>query len=72
MKEIEIDGKRIIIFEDGSIRIAAKGMQLCLDSKDIALLYQKSKKALIKREIDCEDYCGEGSQHFPIYSTGNV
>ena len=72
MKKIEIDEKKIIIYEDGSIRIPVKDMHLCLDSKDIALLYEKSKKALTKRELDCQDYCSEGSRHFFVYSTGNV
>jgi hypothetical protein len=36
-------------------------MQLCLDLKDIALLYQESKKALIGKELDREDIT------FPVY-----
>ena len=72
MTKIEIDGKRIVIYEDGSIRIPVKDMHLCLDFTEIALLYEKSKKALTKRELDCENYCGEDCRHFPVYSTGNV
>jgi hypothetical protein len=46
MKEVEIDGKKLIIYEDGSIRIPNEDIHLCLDFMDIALLYKESKKAL--------------------------
>jgi hypothetical protein len=46
MKKVEIDGQKIIIFEDGSIRIPHKDIHLCLDVLDIAFLYKESKKAL--------------------------
>ena len=72
MKKIEIDGNKIITYEDGSIRIAVSDKQLCLDSTDIALLYEQSKKALTKKDIDCEDYCGEDNRHFAVSSIGNV
>ena len=55
MKKVEIEGKNFFVYEDGSIRIPHEEMQLCLDLKDIALLYQESKKALIERELDRED-----------------
>ena len=53
MKKIEIDGKKLIIYEDGSIRIPHKDMHLCLDFMDIAFLYKESKKALNQRESEC-------------------
>ena len=52
MKTVEIDGKKLIIYEDGSIRIPNKDMQLCLDLMDIAFLYNESMKALNAREPD--------------------
>jgi len=55
MKKVEIDGKTLIIYEDGSIRIPHKGMHLCLDLMDIALLYKESKKALNEREPNRTD-----------------
>ena len=50
MKEVEIDGRRLIIYEDGSIRIPVKDMHLCLDPIDITFLYKESKKALMERQ----------------------
>ena len=50
MKKVEIDGKKLIIYEDGSIRIPYKDMQLCLDLMDIAFLYNESMIALNARE----------------------
>jgi hypothetical protein len=46
MKKLEIDGKKLIIYEDGSIRIPHEDIHLCLDFMDITLLYKESKKAL--------------------------
>jgi hypothetical protein len=55
MKEVEIDGKRLIIYEDGSIRIPHKDMHLCLDFMDIAFLYNESMKALNEGAPDRKD-----------------
>jgi hypothetical protein len=55
MKEVEIDGKRLIIYEDGSIRIPHKDMHLCLDFMDIAFLYNESMKALNERAPDSKN-----------------
>jgi len=55
MKKVEIDGKELIIYEDGSIRIPQKNIHLCLDFMDIALLFKESKKALNRREYDRKD-----------------
>ena len=55
MKKIEIDGKKLIIYEDGSIRIPHKDMHLCLDFMDIALLYKESRKALNDKEPGCKN-----------------
>ena len=49
MKEVEIDGKILIIYEDGSIRIPHKDMHLCLDFVDISFLYKASRIALEER-----------------------
>ncbi|MGB5615302.1 MAG: hypothetical protein WBM78_00575 [Desulfobacterales bacterium] len=46
MKTLEIDGKIIHIYDDGSIRIPHEGVQLCLDLMDIEQLYSESKNAL--------------------------
>lgn len=46
MKTVEIDGKIIHIYDDGSIRIPHEGVQLCLDLMDIEQLYSESKNAL--------------------------
>ena len=43
MKKLEIDGKKLIIYEDGSVRIPHNDMHLCLDFMDIAFLYEESK-----------------------------
>jgi hypothetical protein len=48
MKKVEIEGKNFFVYEDGSIRIPYEEMHLCLDLKDIAVLCQASKKALIE------------------------
>ena len=45
MKTVEIDGKIIHIYDDGSIRIPHEGVQLCLDLIVIEQLYSESKKA---------------------------
>jgi hypothetical protein len=55
MKKIEIDGKKLIIYEDGSIRIPHKDMHLCLDFMDIVSLYNESMKARNEREPDSKD-----------------
>jgi hypothetical protein len=55
MKKLEIDGKELIIYEDGSVRIPQNDMHLCLDFMDIARLYKESKEALNKRAFDCKD-----------------
>ena len=55
MKKVEIDGKRLIIYEDGSIRIPHKDMHLCLDFMDIAFLYNESMKALNEGAPDSKD-----------------
>jgi hypothetical protein len=55
MKKVEIDGKRLIIYEDGSIRISHKDMHLCLDFIDIAFLYDESMKALNEGAPDSKD-----------------
>lgn len=55
MKKLEIDGKKLIIYEDGSVRIPHNDMPLCLDFMDIALLYKESKKALNERKPDRND-----------------
>ena len=55
MKKLQIDGKKLIIYEDGSVRIPHNDMHLCLDSMDIARLYKESKEALNAREFDCKD-----------------
>jgi hypothetical protein len=55
MKKIKIDGKKLIIYEDGSVRIPHNDMHLCLDFMDIALLYEESKKALNERKSDHKD-----------------
>ena len=55
MKKLEIDGKKLIIYEDGSIRIPHNDMQLCLDFMDIARLYKESKEALNERPFDSKD-----------------
>ena len=55
MKKVEIDGKKLIIYEDGSIRIPYKDMQLCLDLMDIAFLYNESMIALNARDPDRKD-----------------
>jgi hypothetical protein len=55
MKKVEIDGKKLIIYEDGSIRIPYKDMQLCLDLMDIEFLYNESMKALNARGLDRKD-----------------
>ena len=55
MKKIQIDGKKLIIYEDGSIRIPHNDMPLCLDFMDIALLYKESKKALNDQKSDIKD-----------------
>jgi hypothetical protein len=52
MKKVEIEGKNFFVYEDGSIRIPHEEMHFCLDLKDIAVLYQASKKALIERELN--------------------
>ena len=52
MKEVEIDGKIIIIYEDGSIRIPHKDMPLCLDFVDISFLYKESKIAIEERSLN--------------------
>jgi hypothetical protein len=49
MKEVEIDGKTLIIYEDGSIRIPHKDMPLCLDFVDISFLYRESRIAIEQR-----------------------
>ena len=55
MKKIEIDGKELIIYEDGSIRIPYKDNHLCLDFMDIAILFKESKKSLNQRESNRKD-----------------
>ena len=55
MKEVQLDRKKLIIDEDGSIRIPYKDMHLCLDFMDIARLYKESKEALNERAFDCKD-----------------
>jgi hypothetical protein len=55
MKKLEIDGKKLIIYEDGSVRILHDDLHLCLDFMDIALLYEESKKALNDRQFDRKD-----------------
>ena len=55
MKKLEIDGKKMIIYEDGSVRIPHNDMHLCLDFMDIARLYNESKEALNERAFDCKD-----------------
>ena len=55
MKELEIDGKKLIIYQDGSVRIPHNDMHLCLDFMDIAFLYEESKKALNEREPNRND-----------------
>ncbi|MGD2016192.1 MAG: hypothetical protein PVG84_20780 [Desulfobacterales bacterium] len=55
MKKLEIDGKKLIIYEDGSVRIPHNDTHLCLDFMDIALLYEESKKALNERQFDRKD-----------------
>ena len=52
MNKVEIDGKKLIIYEDGSIRIPYEDIHLCLDFMDIALLYEESKKALSESAPD--------------------
>ena len=41
MKKLEIDGKELIIYEDGSVRIPQNDMHLCLDFMDISRLYKE-------------------------------
>ena len=55
MKTVEIDGKKLIIYEDSSISIPYKDMQLCLDLRDIAFLNNESMKALNARDPDRKD-----------------
>ena len=55
MKKLEIDGKKMIIYEDGSVRILHDDLHHCLDFMDIALLYEESKKALNDRQFDRKD-----------------
>jgi hypothetical protein len=55
MKKLEIDGKKLIIYEDGSVRIPHNDMHLCLDFMDIARLYEESKKALNERQFGRKD-----------------
>ena len=55
MKRVKLDGKQINIYEDGSIRIPYKDMQLCLDPMDVVFLYNESKKALNERKADGKD-----------------
>jgi len=55
MKKLEIDGKKLIIYEDGSVRIPHNDMHLCLDFMDIAFLYEESKKALNEQEPERKD-----------------
>ena len=55
MKKIEIDGKELIIYEDGSIRIPHKDIHFCLDFTDIALLFNEAQKALIRRDNYSKD-----------------
>jgi hypothetical protein len=55
MKKLKIDGKKLIIYEDGSVRIPHNDMHLCLDFMDIARLYEASKKALNERQFDRKD-----------------
>ena len=52
MKKLEIDGKKLIIYEDGSVRILHNDMHLCLDFMDVTRLYEESKKALDERQFD--------------------
>ena len=54
MKTVEIDGKIIHIYDDGSIRIPHEGVQLCLDLLDIEQLYSESQNALNRGEPDQE------------------
>jgi len=54
MKTVEIDGKIIHIYDDGSIRIPHEGVQLCLDLLDIGQLYSESQNALNRGEPDQE------------------
>ena len=55
MKKLEIDGKKLIVYEDGSVRIPLNDMHLCLDFMDIARLYKESKEALKARAFDGKD-----------------
>ena len=55
MKKLEIDGIKLIIYEDGSIRIPHNDMHLCLDFMDIAILFKESKKSLNQRESNRKD-----------------
>ena len=52
MKNIEVDGKKLVIYEDGSIRIPHKDINLCFDFMDIELLFKEAKIALNQREFD--------------------
>lgn len=52
MKNIEIDGKKLVIYEDGSIRIPHKDINLCFDFMDIALLFKEAKNALNQSGLD--------------------
>ena len=55
MKKVEIDGKRLIIYEDGSIRIPHKDTHICLDFIDIEFLFNESIKALNEGAPDSKD-----------------
>ena len=46
MKILRIDGKTIIMYDDGSIRISFNGEHLCLDRIDIEVMYNESRRIL--------------------------